>query len=80
MLVFWRAGKHKEPGRAPRPRIRDLCRTAGLRHLLAAYELGEDKLYGHVKPRKTRTRFLEFSRYIRSLYRHRSALRSSATT
>ncbi len=43
-------------------------RTAGVRHLLAAYELGEDKLFGHVKPRKTRARFLEFCRYLRSLY------------
>jgi hypothetical protein len=25
-------------------------------------------LYGHIKPRKTRTRFLEFCRYVRSLY------------
>ena len=39
-----------------------------MRHLFAAYELGEDKLYGHVKPRKNRTRFLEFCRYLRSLY------------
>ena len=39
-----------------------------VRHLFAAYELGEDKLYGHIKPRKTRTRFLEFCRYLRSLY------------
>jgi hypothetical protein len=29
-------------------------RKAGIRHLFAAYELGEDKLYGHIKPRKTR--------------------------
>jgi transposase len=43
-------------------------RTEGVRHLLAAYELGEDKLYGHIKPRKTRTRFLEFCRYLRSLH------------
>jgi hypothetical protein len=43
-------------------------RTAGVRHLLAAYDLHEDKLYGHIKPRKTRTRFLEFCRYLRSLY------------
>jgi transposase len=43
-------------------------RTAGVRHLLAAYELGEDRLYGHVKPRKTRARFLEFCRCLRSLY------------
>ena len=41
---------------------------AGVRHLFAAYELGEDKLYGHIKPRKTRTGFLEFCRYLRSLY------------
>jgi len=38
------------------------------RTLFAAYELGEDKLYGHIKPRKTRARFLEFCRYLRSLY------------
>ena len=63
------SGKNKEPGRAPRPRLRaTYTRTAGVRHLFAAYELGEDKLYGHIKPRKTRTRFLEFCRYLRSLY------------
>jgi transposase len=63
------SGKGKEPGRAPRPRMRaTYTRTAGVRHLFAAYELGEDKLYGHIKPRKTRTRFLEFCRYLRSLY------------
>jgi transposase len=63
------SGKHAEPGRAPRRRMRATYqRTAGVRHLLAAYELGEDKLYGHIKPRKTRTRFLEFCRYLRSLY------------
>jgi hypothetical protein len=39
-----------------------------VRHLLAAFELGEDKLFGHIKPRKTRVRFLEFCRYLRSLY------------
>jgi transposase len=63
------SGKSKEPGRAPRRRLRATYkRTAGVRHLFAAYELGEDKLYGHIKPRKTRTRFLEFCRYLRSLY------------
>jgi len=62
-------GKGKEPGRASRPRMRaTYTRTAGVRHLFAACELGEDKLYGHIKPRKTRTRFLEFCRYLRSLY------------
>ena len=63
------SGKSKEPGRAPRPRMRaTYTRTAGIRHLFAAYELGEDKLYGHIKPRKTRARFLEFCRYLRSLH------------
>src|SRR5262249_28871103 len=63
------SGKGKEPGRAPRRRLRaTYTRTAGVRHLFAAYELGEDKLYGHIKPRKTRTRFLEFCRYLRALY------------
>jgi len=63
------SGKNKEPGRAPRRRQRaTYTRTAGVRHLFAAYELGEDRVYGHIKPRKNRTRFLEFCRYLRSLY------------
>jgi transposase len=63
------SSKGKDPGRSPRRRMRATYhRTEGVRHLLAAYELGEDKLLGHVKPRKTRTRFLEFCRYLRSLY------------
>jgi transposase len=49
--------------------MRATCtRTAGVRHLFAALELGEDGLYGHLKPRKTRARFLKFCRYLRSLY------------
>ncbi|MDQ2873784.1 MAG: transposase [Actinomycetota bacterium] len=43
-------------------------RTQGVRHLLAACELGENRLFGHVKPRKTGARFLEFCRCLRSLY------------
>jgi transposase len=63
------SGKRKEPGRAPRPRMRaTYTRTEGVRHLFAALELGEDKLFGHIKPRKTRARFLEFCRYLRTLY------------
>jgi len=63
------SGKNAEPGREPRPRMRaTYTRTEGVRHLLAAYELGEDKVFGHVKPRKTRARFLEFCRYLRTLY------------
>src|SRR5215471_11735959 len=42
------SGKGKEPGRQPRRRIRATYhRTGGVRHLFAAYELGEDRLYGH---------------------------------
>lgn len=43
-------------------------RHDGVRHLLAAYDLGADKIYGHIKVTKNRTKFLEFCRYIRSLY------------
>src|SRR5262249_40643826 len=62
-------GKSKESGRRPRRRLRaTYTRTEGVRHLFAAYELGEDKLLAHIKARKARTRFLEFCRYLRSLY------------
>jgi hypothetical protein len=43
-------------------------RPHGVRHLLAAYDLSTDKLYGHIKPRKARTEFLAFCRYLRSLH------------
>ena len=52
-----------------RPRRRATYkRPHGVRHLLAAYDLGRDRLYGHIKPRKGRSEFLAFSRYVRSLY------------
>ena len=34
--------------------------------LFAALDLGENRLYRHIKPGKTRTRFLEFFRHLRS--------------
>jgi transposase len=43
-------------------------RNDGVRHLLAAYDLGADKIYGHIKTTKNRTTFLAFCRYLRSLY------------
>ena len=43
-------------------------RNDGVRHLMAAYDLHKDKLYGHVKVTKNRTAFLEFCRYLRTLY------------
>jgi transposase len=43
-------------------------RPHGVRHLLAAYDLSTDRLYGHIKPRKGRVEFLAFCRYLRSLH------------
>ena len=43
-------------------------RPHGVRHLLAAYGLSRDRLYGHIKPRKRRRKFLVFLRYVRSMY------------
>nr|WP_241757671.1 hypothetical protein [Streptomyces sp. WAC00263] len=64
-----RGGKHKDPDREPRRRRRATYnRYDGVRHLFAALDLTKDKLYGHIKPVKKRTQFLEFCRYLRSLY------------
>jgi transposase len=55
--------------RAKPKRIRaTYTRPHGVRHLLAAYDLRRDRLYGHIRLRKGRTEFLAFCRYIRSLY------------
>jgi transposase len=64
-----RGGVHKDPDREPRPRRRaTYTRPHGVRHLFAAYDLATDKLYGHIKKTKNRTKFLEFCRYLRTLY------------
>ncbi|MFD5988564.1 IS630 family transposase [Streptomyces cyaneofuscatus] len=64
-----RGGKHKDPDRESRRRRRvTYNRYGGVRHLFAALDLARDKLYGHIKPIKKRTQFLEFCRYLRSLY------------
>ena len=55
--------------RSPRRRRRaTYTRPHGVRHLLAAYDLSRDRLYGHIKPRKRRGEFLVFLRYLRTLY------------
>jgi transposase len=75
------SGKHKEPGRRPRSRRRATSRrTAGVRHVFAAYELGEDKLYGHIKPRKNRARFPSSAATCAPSTRPPSASLSSAAT
>lgn len=64
-----RGGKGKDPDREPRPRRRaTYTRPHGVRHLFAACGLAKDQLYGHIKPVKKRTQFLEFCRYLRSLH------------
>ena len=57
-------------GASPRRRRRRATykRPNGVRHLLAAYDLSTDKLYGHVKPKKDRPTFRTFLRYVRSLH------------
>ena len=53
----------------PRRRRRaTYVRPHGVRHLLAAYDLSTDRLYGHVKTKKGRVEFLAFCRYLRTLY------------
>ena len=55
---------------APRRRRRRATyrRPHGVRHLMAAYDLSQNKLYGHVVAKKGRTEFLVFCRYLRSLH------------
>lgn len=56
-------------GSSPRRRRRATYkRPHGVRHLLAAYDLSTDRLYGHVKVRKNRPAFKAFLRYVRSLH------------
>ena len=43
-------------------------RTLGVRHLLSAYDLVKDKMYGHMKKHKTNVEFLAFLKYVRSFY------------
>lgn len=64
-----RGGRHKDPDRDPRPRmLATYNRDDGVRYLFAAYNLIGDRLFGHIKPRRKRTQFLEFCRYLRSLH------------
>ena len=59
-------GTTEDPRR--RRRRATYTRRKGVRHLMAAYDLKEDKIYGHIKTKKDRTTFLEFCRYLRTLY------------
>ena len=62
------SGKAWAPLTKPRRIRATYKRPHGVRHMLGAYDVGRDRLYGHIKQRKTRVEFLAFCRYIRSLY------------
>ena len=66
MIVKGEAAATDGPRR--RRRRATYTRTHGVRHLMAAYDLNQDKIYGHIKLKKDRTTFLEFCRYLRTLY------------
>jgi transposase len=61
-------GEENAKARRRRRRRATYTRTKGVRHLIAAYDLNQDKIYGHIKLKKDRTTFLEFCRYLRTLY------------
>lgn len=61
-------GKGWAPRAKPKRIRATYTRPHGVRHLLSAYDVGADRLYGHVKKRKSRVEFLAFCRYIRCLY------------
>jgi transposase len=61
-------GKGWAPRAKPKRIRATYKRPHGVRHLIAAYDVGRDRLYGHIKKRKTRVELMEFARYIRSLY------------
>jgi transposase len=59
-------GNQTQPRR--RRRRATYKRPHGVRHLMAGYDLSTDRLYGHIVTRKSRTEFLAFARYLRSLH------------
>jgi transposase len=61
-------GKAWAPLSKPRRIRATYKRPHGVRHMFGAYDVTSDRLYGHIKKRKTRIEFLAFCRYIRSLY------------
>src|ERR1700691_4357008 len=61
-------GKGWAPRAKPKRIRATYKRPHGVRHLISAYDISAARLYGHLKKRKDRAHFLEFCRYIRSLY------------
>ena len=66
-------GAHRRRSRQPALTTRwrrraTYARPHGVRHLLAAYDLSTDRLYGHITTKKDRPAFKRFLRYVRSLH------------
>jgi len=61
-------GRAWAPRAKPRRIRATYTRPHGIRHLIGALDVGRDRLYGHVKPKKRRVEFLAFCRYLRSRY------------
>ena len=61
-------GRAWAPRRKPRRIRATYTRPHGVRHMLGALDVGRDRLYGHIKPRKRRVEFLAFCRYLRALH------------
>ncbi len=61
-------GKGEQDAPRRRRRRATYTRPHGVRHLMAGYDLSCDKVYGYVSKRKSRTQFLAFCRYLRSLH------------
>ena len=61
-------GRAWAPRAKPRRIRASFTRPHGVRHLLSAYDVTRDRLYGHIKKRKSRVEFMEFCRNVRSLY------------
>ncbi len=60
------AGQNWCPKKKPDRQPATYTRTHGIRHLLAAYDLKDDKLYGTVQKHKTNEEFLQFLKQLRT--------------
>ena len=63
-----KGGGNTQSPRQPSPTSHLPPPRKGSEHLMAAYDLNKDKIYEHVKMKKDHTSFLEFCRYLRTLY------------
>ncbi len=62
------AGKDDVDQPRRRRRRATYTRPHGVCHMMGAYDLSRDRLYGHIVTKKDRTACLQFLRYIRSLH------------